>query len=271
MTHSAMTHSAMTHSAMTHSAMTHPDTFLHAILDNPDSNVPRLQYADWLDEQCNPLGEFIRVQCRLARLAARDPCLRELERREQELLAEFEDDWLGDLRDMVEWWVFRGGFVTEIALSGNQLRAHGAELFRRAPIREMHINGVADQTAALADSPLLTRTRHLDLSDNRLGDVGVQVLARSPHLGQLRGLNLSCTGVGDAGARALADAPPLDHLKELYVSNNRIGAAGGRALADSPHLHRLSRLFLDSNFIAGPARVALQQRFGDRVHFEPQE
>ena len=41
--------------------------FMAAIIEHPDEDAPRLVYADWLDEQGNPLGTFIRVQCELAK------------------------------------------------------------------------------------------------------------------------------------------------------------------------------------------------------------
>ena len=46
--------------------MTNAD-FLQAILADPDDDTPRLIYADWLEEQGDPRGEFIRVQCELAK------------------------------------------------------------------------------------------------------------------------------------------------------------------------------------------------------------
>src|SRR5437870_9162876 len=99
--------------------MTHPDDFLDAILEQPELDEPRLAYADWLDEHCNPLGEFIRVQCRLAGSQAGES-LWELEQREQELLAEFEGDWAAELAGRVDWWVFRRGFVAEVSTSATQ-------------------------------------------------------------------------------------------------------------------------------------------------------
>jgi uncharacterized protein (TIGR02996 family) len=42
------------------------------IREFPDNDAPRLVYADWLDEQGDPRGEFIRVQCELARMAQDD-------------------------------------------------------------------------------------------------------------------------------------------------------------------------------------------------------
>jgi uncharacterized protein (TIGR02996 family) len=90
--------------------LTDADAFIRAIIAEPDDDVPRLVYADWLDERGDPRGEFIRVQCALA---SWPPCLRShfrdefeggmclecqgltnpLRRRERELLDEFWAKW----------------------------------------------------------------------------------------------------------------------------------------------------------------------------------
>lgn len=49
--------------------MSERDAFLAAIAENPDDDTGRLVFADWLDERNDPLGEFIRVQIKLARLS----------------------------------------------------------------------------------------------------------------------------------------------------------------------------------------------------------
>jgi uncharacterized protein (TIGR02996 family) len=43
------------------------DAFLRQILAHPFDDGPRLVYADRLDERGDPRGEFIRVQCEIAR------------------------------------------------------------------------------------------------------------------------------------------------------------------------------------------------------------
>src|SRR5712664_4048321 len=53
--------------------MLEEDAFLQAIIDNPEDDTPRLRFADWLAERADPRGEFIRTQCRLARLPGNDP------------------------------------------------------------------------------------------------------------------------------------------------------------------------------------------------------
>src|SRR5262245_17785517 len=46
--------------------------FVQAVLESPDDEGIRLIYADWLQERDDPLGEFIRAQCHLARLPPTD-------------------------------------------------------------------------------------------------------------------------------------------------------------------------------------------------------
>jgi uncharacterized protein (TIGR02996 family) len=65
--------------------MTQDEAFLQAIIENPDDESLRLVYADYLDEQCDQRGEFIRVQCALAGLAYDDPRREALDVREREL------------------------------------------------------------------------------------------------------------------------------------------------------------------------------------------
>jgi uncharacterized protein (TIGR02996 family) len=52
--------------------VTHDDAFLQSILEAPDDDSPRLIYADWLDERGDPRAEFLRLECRLARLRLAD-------------------------------------------------------------------------------------------------------------------------------------------------------------------------------------------------------
>jgi uncharacterized protein (TIGR02996 family) len=62
------------------------------VLAHPHSDDPRRIYADWLSERGDPRGEFVAVQCELAR--AFDPDLAE---RERQLLAEHGARWVEQL------------------------------------------------------------------------------------------------------------------------------------------------------------------------------
>lgn len=49
--------------------MTHADAFIASILAHPEDDLPRLVYADWLEENGDhERSEFIRVQCEICRL-----------------------------------------------------------------------------------------------------------------------------------------------------------------------------------------------------------
>ena len=244
-----------------------PPEFLNAILDNPADDDPRLAYADWLDERCDPRGEFIRVQCRLARVVSKDKCLFELEIREGELLHEFAETWAGAIAGLVDWWAFHRGFVEEIGTAADRFLAHADCLFCQAPILEIHFSSIGHHLESLAGSPYLGRVPFVDFSGNRLGDGGMRLLARSSNLAGIRGLNLSSTGIDDDGAVALAGTSQFHNLTELYLGNNRISDTGAGALAGSNQLARLTALFLNDNNISRDGRRILSRRFGKRVHF----
>src|SRR5262245_51009378 len=71
------------------------EIFLCDIIASPSNDALRLIYADWLDEQGDPHSELIRVQCRLTSDGL-DPAERDsLYHREQQLLRENEERWLG--------------------------------------------------------------------------------------------------------------------------------------------------------------------------------
>jgi uncharacterized protein (TIGR02996 family) len=247
--------------------VTRDDTFLQAIIENPDDDTPRLVYADFLDARGDPRGEFIRVQCQLALLPADDPRRTELEAVERRLLKEHDREWaaplLLPLAGMVTHWGFRRGFIEELAVEARGLQLHADIIFRLAPVRQLTLYLARSRIAALASLPHLSRVTALYLRGNKLGDRGVGDLAFSPYLGRLASLDLELNDVGDAGVGALAASPTLPRLTDLCLSVNSIGDPGALALVSCfPHLKSLE---LYRNPIGEEGRRALQERFGDRV------
>lgn len=240
-------------------------TFFQSILAFPQDDLLRLRFADWLDERLDPLGDFIRVQWRLAGGKETAATVFELETRERELLGEFEMRWAGELAPLVDYWVFRRGFVEEISLSAAAFVTYADRLFRLAPIQQAHIHATAGNVAALANCPYLKRLRFLDLSDERLGDAGVRALAQSPFLADLEGLNLTHCGIGDLGVLALASSPHLGRLRELYLDFNNVTDSGAGALAAAAHLDRIASLHVGFNNVTRRGQNALFQRFGYRA------
>src|SRR6476469_3629321 len=88
---------------------------LARVCAEPDDDLPRLVYADWLDEHGDPRGEFIRVQIALSRREDRAEV--SLADRERDLLYHHRSDWLARLD---EHWrgdaVFERGFVDQVTV-----------------------------------------------------------------------------------------------------------------------------------------------------------
>jgi uncharacterized protein (TIGR02996 family) len=257
--------------------------FLKAITDDPESDAPRLVYADWLDEHDQPeRAEFIRLQCALAGMPAAHRDRPRTEARARELLAAHEKTWLGPLRGLLLEWHFWRGFVAGAVVDLRAFVRKSAAIFRRAPLEAVQFrraeggSGYKEELIGrLASSPCLGRLREVDFAWISLGEEGVRALLASPHLGRVRSLAF---GEGDssvATARALAECPNLPRLSELTFAedspesqlgdegvrvlasarslagltalrllNNGIGPAGAAALAASPHLTRLTSLYL---------------------------
>jgi carbon storage regulator len=69
------------------------DAFVQAVVEEPGDAGLRLIFADWLEERGDPLGEFLRLRCRLARLAAGDPQRPGLEERARALWGQHGRAW----------------------------------------------------------------------------------------------------------------------------------------------------------------------------------
>jgi uncharacterized protein (TIGR02996 family) len=72
--------------------------FLQAILAAPADDVPRLVYADWLEERGDRRAELLRLDCQLTGLSASDPTASRLRARLGELGLTAEPDWVALVR-----------------------------------------------------------------------------------------------------------------------------------------------------------------------------
>jgi carbon storage regulator CsrA len=204
--------------------------FLQSILEEPDDEGLRLIFADWLEEQGDPRGEFIRTQCWLAGLLPEDDGRDELEVRERILWAENADAWRAYLPPILRSASFERGFVESIHLTADEFLDNAKPIFASAPVRRLRLARPVGRLVDLASSPYLGRLAGLDLSDLKPGDGEATLLADSPHATSLRSLILRRGTIGDAGAGALAISPGLSGLATLDLVGNRIGEEGKTAL-----------------------------------------
>ncbi len=234
------------------------EAFLSAILAHPDDDLPRLIFADWLDEHGEPdRAEFIRLQCAADRGEpdARTAAARE---REHALESAHRAEWLAPLGPPVYHAEFRRGFVEHVILPADAFLRRGPALRRRTPLRGVTLLGARRVFRELLDGPLLSGLTALHLTGAHLGDDGVRLLALSPALEGLTALRLGMNDVADGGASALARSPVLHALTTLVLSDNLIGDYGAWELAHSPVLARLAVLDVSGNEIGMPSVRALQ-------------
>jgi uncharacterized protein (TIGR02996 family) len=251
------------------------EAFIQAIREAPDDDAPRLIYADWLREQDDPVqearGEFIQLQCELARMAVDHPARAELTASKDQLLSRYWKAWLEPLRqavgagaDGLGWLpnvysrdrvagLFRRGFLEQIHLDAPTFTAAAPRLFRLTPVRWLLVTKAGAHAAALSQCPCLEEIEALWFTDyysDPIDAAGAAALARSPYLGRLRSLYLYKNNIGDEGLEALVQAPWWLQLTDVNLGDNGISDRGAWALTrycDRPH--KLRKLdFADNAF-----------------------
>jgi uncharacterized protein (TIGR02996 family) len=224
--------------------MSDGDALFTAILAEPDADMPRLMYADWLEEfgtaADQPRAEFIRVQIELARTPADSVRKLELLAREQTLRNAYAEKWLSVLRGPGEplpqgpaHAQFRRGFVEIVWMPAMWFLTHAEALFARVPARELRLTRTTiEDLAAVVGSGYFPRLNALDLSARRLGDEVARVLTKQPAVAAIRTLRLRGCGLTDVGAYRLADAEFDWPLVELDVKYNTLSTVGVTTLRE---------------------------------------
>jgi len=247
------------------------------IIDNPDDDVPRRIYADWLEDNGQPeRAEFIRLVLDLAAMAADSPALARMKLRCKTLYHEHHKDWSRDIDRLVRHRTYKRGMIEWVHLTGWQYVAGAGEMSARAPIREVSLcNPVG--VRELASLSHLRRVKSLDLEKCDITSEALLSLAGSPHLGSLESLAFGRWRITLSAIHSLLDSPALPRLKRLSLTGIALNQgdlarlfagprpalrslelcgvwlpnAGARELARSPQVARLESLTL--------RRVVLQE------------
>jgi uncharacterized protein (TIGR02996 family) len=235
-------------------SMTSVDAFLRSIAEDPGDRTTLLVFADWLEDQDDPLcrarSELLRIQTALAGWVADVEQREHLQDREQQLLLAHQEAWLQPLLPFCQDWRFvlglpQAAMEAEVFLSAH-FAERGDEHLRRAWVKHLRLKDLSTPAAAeLAEAPYLQQLSYLDLSGNALQDDAVAYLARSPHLAGLTALDLSNNRISEAGLHALRNAPNLGRLLWLGLRNNQI--RNSPLLFTAKGLPRLRELDLDGN------------------------
>ena len=245
---------------------------LHAaVLAAPDDDGPRLVLADWLSERGDVRGEFIAVQCELARGSGRKL---ELEARELALLTQHGPRWLGTLGPDVLQVRFRRGFAHTVEVLDAQALPQLEAFFQREPVEALiFLSSRLVDAARFAALDWLERLRVLEfrtLRPHSPGALSVEQLGHllsSRRLRGLRHLGLSGQRLGDEGLGLVVEQGPtsLPGLERLLVERDELSVAGAQAIAASKWAARLTTLSLsDTELRAEGAAVLCESRSPSR-------
>jgi uncharacterized protein (TIGR02996 family) len=248
-----------------------------ALVVSPDDLSSHMAYADYLEEQGDPLGEFIRVQLALEDTSKSPAERKKLQAREKKLLGQHRSAWLGELAPFLlprksEKESADENAVCKFSLARGWLDSLEVKGFNVAFMR------------VLARAPQTRLLRRLVLADENWEFEGeyepgpdipedadppaLYPLARSPYLGNVRILQVGETlsradedGAAEGSHNCLTDGCAavglvklMPRLEELYLLCHSVDADQLFALKTIPKLRILQLYHSDSYPLAKLAR-----------------
>jgi len=259
--------------------MTDRMAMLQSVLANPDEDIPRLVYADWLEEFGNDAdvarAHFIRIEIEAEGLPANSPERIEAESTAAKLFNKHGTTWNAELPNWGAWYdsslVYRRGFVEELRTVFRRFASDGDELLRAAPITRLKLTGENRNVRAIGHFRDLSRIVWLQLAThliyNESGTLSWTELHESfASFGNIQTLVLSNNSLENeeiSHIRFLPQTRLHNTLTELDLSDNRITDAGAWLLATAREMSPIVRLNLSGNDIGPDAARALRNRYGD--------
>ncbi len=228
----------------TNRVMLDREPFLKAIIDRPEDDLPRLVYADFLEETGDEArAEFIRVQCELARLHVDDPMRAALAIREAELLGNREA-WI--IPGMVATTQkFRRGFVESMETTAAAFVQFAEVIFAATPLQHLRAVNPDNPVEQFVRIEHLARLSSLDVSNGRSATVH-RILSEAP-LANLRRLAARNCRIWPEGLANLAQLPAVARLQALDLAGNLLSDAGVETLASHRNFAGLISLILRSD------------------------
>ncbi|MFO0849462.1 MAG: TIGR02996 domain-containing protein [Gemmataceae bacterium] len=272
--------------------MSDHDALLAAVLADPDSDLPRLVFADHLDESGHPAdaarAQFIRLQIEAARLleSARDDAIT-LHRAARALEGHCRDevDLVMPPEEYGAYMVMRRrGFAHQLWTGSNDLERLGSQLFAVAPIRSVTLTSFLGSNDWLEHADYLGRVEELSIAPVPLQrptypgngppqehDADYRPLVETAHLTCLQQLYLIQNRLDNNWlvwfARAFTRTSFANSLRVLDLSGNYLTDAGASVLVAASGFDRLNQVVLAGTYFTPHGVGLLRRRFGERVRF----
>lgn len=213
--------------------MSDADAFLDAIFAAPDDDLPRLVYADWLEEHGQQAyAEFIRLKCRTWRASLPIKHRRNIRQRQHTLLdtiiADNPEAFAGVTVTLQD---FPRGLCEKLTVAAPvycQVSGHWQPIF--CP-RQVTIYAAPGYEAAIVQTGYLARIRSLtvlsrpssdmdDFDENRFPPLSGRIftdLATSPKTASLKSLRVTIARASEPCLRAFAESNLCAQLEEAHV------------------------------------------------------
>jgi len=201
--------------------------FIREIRALPFDDDPRLVFADWLEERGDTRAEFIRLQCQLANLRARDPQYSGMLQRVDAILEKQRAKWLAPYPELPG--TNRGIDSAYWNFDGKGRRHHFSRGFAEA-VQPKNVNGFLKRAKLLVDE-LGFHELYLSIESKR----DAQALAKLPQLSRIGALIMPAS----EHVEPILASPKLGPLWRLDVSDPRGIGLALRTFLDGPHSHRL--------------------------------
>jgi uncharacterized protein (TIGR02996 family) len=231
------------------------DGLLEAIIAAPEDELPRLVYADWLEDH----GETDRAAL-----------LRQGEEADAALVARATPAIPKEFAGIVHRVQFERGLLTvRVQMRGlltKAFQAGGPDWLRAVRVFRLVIYGMTRDWAKVAAMPLLSQVRMLQVDHGSLKREGLPALLGSRHLGRLFGLDLTGNQMGYSGRlKALTEAT-LPNLCNLALADNYLNVDRIRELAAWRPARKLTALNLTHNWVyAGGVALLANSDFSSEL------
>ena len=245
--------------------MTEHRAFLKAICADPGNDLPRLVFADWLEESHDPIdnawGRFIRLQIEMQQYEEYEPEWMERDCEAERLHRMHGKTWSQrQTRDFYVaytpgYYEINRGFVAQQLIDSDCFCKQPDNIMNECPNRSVSMM-VDDGGVSLAQSPALALLEGLKLYQT-ITRLALEQLLASPYLNRLKTLSFEPVYArflddfnthntsGQDVAGLFAKCKSLTALETLIPPRNQVTAEGMRLLGHSKYLKNLHTLNLD--------------------------